>query len=154
MINDLPKEWVMIKHSRTWHIVGCGDWGWTGGWYCRPGWRQAGWWSLRRLSLPVSCFMVRILPASCLLNILYFTPSLSGGNLFTDWATMVASLLGPQPDAVVVVCWTSKKNWPSEHLDYWWCSLAAGVWIAFVLFDRGALYLTPGILGKRGGPVL
>ena len=41
---------------------------------------------------------------------LRFFLCLSGGNLFTDWATMVASLLGPQPDAVVVVCWTSKKN--------------------------------------------
>ena len=49
-------------------------------------------------------------PVLCLLNTLRFFLGLSGGNLFTDWAKMVASLLGPQPDAVVAVCWTSKKN--------------------------------------------
>ena len=73
------------------------------------------------LQLPVTVcrFMAVIFPVFCLLNILHFFLGLSGGNLFTDWATMAASLLGPQRDAVVVVCWTSKINGPSEHLDYW-----------------------------------
>lgn len=52
----------------------------------------------------------RDLPCVCSLNILHFFLGLSGGNLFTDWATMAASLLGPQRDAIVVVWLTSKIN--------------------------------------------
>ena len=36
--------------------------------------------------------MVVISPVLCLLNVLQFIPGLSRGNLFTGWATRVASL--------------------------------------------------------------
>lgn len=129
--------------------AGCGDGGCTGGAVLRAGQSQAGE-VTSALQLPVTVcrFMAVIFPVFCLLNILHFFLGLSGGNLFTDWATMAASLLGPQRDAVVVVCWTSKINGLLVMLPGCWCL------DRICAVDCGALYLTPGISGKRGGPAL
>lgn len=51
--------------------------------------------SALQLLVAVCRFTALIFPVLCLLNILHFFLGLSGGNLFTDWATMLASLLGP-----------------------------------------------------------
>lgn len=51
--------------------------------------------SALQLLVAVCRFMALIFPVLYLLNILHFFLGLSGGNLFTDWATMLASLLGP-----------------------------------------------------------
>ena len=47
---------------------------------------------LRMPVMLVFCLVVMISTVLCLLNILCFIQSLSGGNLFLDWAIMVVSL--------------------------------------------------------------
>ena len=121
-----------------------------------------GWWYLRTLSLPVFCFTVTTLPVSCLSNIIYLTPSLSGGNLWTGkptvaslWNEFVCWVYSKNPLASL---WAFLKNWPNKHLapkfahllDSWY-SLAAGVCIAFVVFACSApWYLGPQRYMGRG----
>ena len=72
------------------------------------------WYYLWMQLLLVFCLTVMISPVSCLLDVLRFIPSLSGGNLFKDWVATLASLWNKSNCWVYseMLLWSSMKNQP------------------------------------------
>ena len=84
---------------------------------------------LRMPVMLVFCLVVMISIVLCLLNILCFVQSLSGRNLFLDWAIMVVSLKNG-PD-----CWVYSEMPLSSSMGLPWKIDPVSAWLTFCTLE-------------------